>query len=244
MITEKQTSAQKDPYRRQRLLAFLGAALILASSLWFAYRYAPETSGAFAPENEACLVIDPGHGGIDGGAIAYNGQRESELNLSIALKLRDLASFYGLETRMTRQDEEPASDYGDYSEREELASRAALAESTEHAVLISIHQNFFPTSQPSGAQVLYGQGAESRRLGELTHQNLVAALQPENRRVAVPAPRDLYLTSHVSCPAILVECGFMSNLDDLLLLSDEQYQRSLAAVLLCSYLQYAQSPSI
>lgn len=242
MLMQNQECIQS--YRWQKALAFLGAVFLLASSLWFAYRYAPEKAGVFAYANEACLVIDPGHGGIDGGAIAYNGQKESELNLSIALKLRDLASFYGLDTRMTRQDENSRSSYEAYSEREELAFRAELAEETENAVLISIHQNFFPTSQPNGAQVLYGQGAESRRLGELTHENLIRALQPENRRVAVPAPRDLYLTSHVSCPAILVECGFLSNLDDLLLLSDEQYQRSFAAVLLCSYLQYAQNPSI
>lgn len=244
MITQNRKTRRLDSFQKQHMLASLAAILLLAGSLWFSYRFAPVKRSAFSGESEACLVIDPGHGGIDGGAIAYNGQRESELNLSISLKLRDLATFYGIDTRMTRQDEEPRNDYVTYSEREELAYRADFAENTENAVLISIHQNFFPTSQPSGAQVLYGPGAESRRLGELTHANLVQALQPDNRRVAVPAPRDLYLTSHVSCPVILVECGFLSNLTDLQLLSDDQYQKSFAAVLLGSYLQYAQAPSI
>ena len=75
-------------------------------------------------------------------------------------------------------------------------------------LLISIHQNCFPTSQPSGAQVLYAPGEESRRLGELTQGDIVSSLQPENRRVAEPASPGLYLTTHVSCPMVLVECGF------------------------------------
>lgn len=242
-MISKKLDFTNERYKLYHTLIVFGAVFLLAGSLWFAYRCAPERTGVFSSKYEACLVIDPGHGGIDGGAIAYNGQRESELNLSIALKLRDLASFYGLDTCMTREDENPRSGYENYSEREELAYRADLAKNTEHAVLISIHQNFFPTSQPSGAQVLYASDTESRRLGELTHENLVHSLQPENRRVAVPASPGLYLTSHVTCPAILVECGFMSNLNDLLLLSDEQYQRSFAAVLLCSYLQFARAPS-
>ncbi len=230
-----------DPYRLRRLVAVLASAALLLGSLWFARTYNPRKVEAFAPETMPCLVIDPGHGGHDSGALAYNGVRESDLNLAIALKLRDLAWFYGVETRMTRQDDTPRTDRKAYSEHEDLVYRAETAEAAENGVLISIHQNTFPTSQPSGCQVLYGPGGESRRLGELTHRNLVEQLEPENRRVAEPASRTLYLTSHVSCPVILVECGFLSNLDDLLRLCDSRFQCDFAAVLLYSFLQFAYS---
>ncbi len=227
-----------EPGARRRILVRLAALLILAGSVWIALeqdRAVPVSlSAAFRP----CLVIDPGHGGIDGGAVAFNGVKESDLNLSIALKLRDLADFYGVGTRMTRQDDSRRTDILQYSEHEDLVHRTQLVTGVENGVLFSIHQNCYPTSQPSGAQVLYGPGEESRRLGELTHGCILAALQPDNRRVAEPASPGLYLTSHAQCPSILVECGFLSNLNELQRLSDEGYQRSFAAALLCAYLQY------
>ena len=109
------------------------------------------------------------------------------------------------------------------------------------AVLISIHQNCYPTSQPSGAQVLYAASERSRSLGERAHTELVIYLQPENRRLAEPAPEKLYITSHVRCPAILVECGFLSNLTDLQNLEDDSYQTSLSAVLMHAYWGYHRS---
>ena len=239
MEAREQKIDRESVLRFRLALASFAGVLLLLGSLWFAYRYAPQRVETFSPNRAYCLVIDPGHGGIDGGAIAYNGVKESDLNLSIALRLQDLASFFGVRTCMTRQDDSAKSNYSTYSEHEDLVCRAELVESVGNAVLISIHQNAYPTSQPRGAQVLYGADTESRILGELTHGNLIRALQPENRRVAVPASRELYLTSHVSCPVILVECGFMTNLSDLQQLSDPQYQRAFAAVLLGSFLQFA-----
>lgn len=230
--------SERTAFARQRMLAVFAALAMLLGSLWFARTMAPRRESVALLYQASCLVIDPGHGGLDGGAIAYNGVKESDLNLEIGLKLRDLAAFCGVETQMTRQDDLPRTAAQDYSEHEDLVYRANFAGQIPNAVLISIHQNTFPTSQPSGAQVLYGPDAESRKLGELTHRNLIDGLQPQNRRVAEPAPKSLYLTAHVQCPVILVECGFLSNLSDLQLLSDPNYQRSLAAVLLASYLQY------
>lgn len=184
------------------------------------------------------LVIDPGHGGIDGGAVAVDGTKESDINLAIALKLRALAEFYALENVMTRQDDSSRSSAERYSEHEDLVSRADFVNAAENPVLISIHQNCFPTGQPSGPQVLYAASEASESLGKLTHQNLIGNLYPGNRRVAEPASKKLYVLNHVSCPAILVECGFLSNLSDLGKLSDSSYQTTLSAVLMASYLQY------
>ena len=237
MNEEIQEAREKDPFRRQRLWMLVIAAVVLALSLWAA------SLGEISPtlsrtEPRPCLIIDPGHGGIDGGAIAYNGVKESDLNLAIALKLRDLADFCGCETLLTRQDDSRRTDILSYSEHEDLVHRVEIINGVSNGVLMSIHQNCYPTSQPSGAQVLYAAGEESRRLGLLTHGLILSHLQPENRRVAEPAPEKLYITAHVRCPAILVECGFVSNLSDLERLSDEVYQTSFAAALLSAYLQY------
>ena len=244
MIEKTVVGQEADRFRLQRILAVLSAVSILIGSLLFAKWLQPERQPVLAEHPRPTLVIDPGHGGIDGGAIAYNGVKESDLNLSISLKLQDLAAFYGLSSVMTREDDNPRTDALRYSEREDLEHRASIANNLTSCVMISVHQNMFPTSQPSGVQILYGPDAESRRLGELTHRNLVEGLQPENRRVAAPAPKELYLTSHVNCPVILVECGFLSNLSDLQRLSDSRYQSGIAAALLGSYLQFCDTTRV
>lgn len=192
-------------------------------------------------ETPCTLVIDPGHGGIDGGAISTDGTKESDINLAIALKLRAIAEFMGQKTVMTREDDSWRTDAASYSEHEDLVHRTEIINAAPNAILFSIHQNCYPTAQPSGAQVLYSGYEGSDILGTLTHNNLISCLDPENRRVAEPAPKKLYITANASCPAILVECGFMSNNFDVLKLKEESYQLSLALVLMCSFLQFTGS---
>ena len=239
MMTQGHEGKAADPFRRQRVLTVMIALGVLFGSLWAA-REMMETPllPVFAPSARPVLILDPGHGGIDGGAVAYDGTKESDLNLAIALKLRDLAEFCGVETKMTRTDDSRRTDLLHYSEHEDLVWRTEQVNAVADGVLLSIHQNCFPTSQPSGAQVLYADGEASRRLGELTQNSLVSALQPDNRRLAEPAGEKIYLLAHVGCPAVLAECGFLSNFDDLRRLCDEEYQKSFAAVLLSAYLQY------
>lgn len=183
------------------------------------------------------LVIDPGHGGIDGGAISDDGSKESDLNLAISLKLRMIAELLGQPAVMTRSDDQIREPYADYSEHDDLVRRTEQVNQTPGAVLISIHQNDFPTSQPSGSQVFYAATPGSEELGKRCHDNLIRLLDPENRRVAAPAPKALYITSHVNCPAILAECGFMSNNFDVQKLCSREYQLSLALILAGSLLQ-------
>ena len=238
MKTALHERIRRDPYLMQRAGVLLVSLLVLLASLLIAYHSTGAKPVSAVPSAPPCLILDPGHGGFDGGAVAYNGVKESDLNLAIALKLRDLASFCGQPTLLTREDDSPRTDAAGYSEHEDLVYRAERINAVGGGLCISIHQNTFPTSQPRGAQVLCGPGEESRRLGELTQSGIVAALQPENRRLAAPAPAKLYLPSHVSCPMILLESGFLSNLDDLQQLSSDAYQTKLAAVLLQAALRY------
>ena len=129
MDTKKPVRQKEEPFRRQRTLAVLSAVVLLLGSLCFAKWMLPERKPALAELKRPVLLIDPGHGGFDGGAIAYNGVKESDLNLSIAIKMRDLAAFYGISAAMTRQDDNPRTDAASYSEHEDLVYRADLANS-------------------------------------------------------------------------------------------------------------------
>lgn len=190
-------------------------------------------------EPQYVLILDPGHGGIDGGAVSSDGVKESDINLAIALKMRALSDFLGVKTVMTRETDTDNSEGSAYSEHNNLLARAELANSVNGGVLISIHQNTYPSPQPMGAETMYAASDESKRLGLLTQDNLIAALDKDNRRVARPAPDDLLLTSSVKCPAILVECGFMSNPGEVKLLSADGYQQRIALALICSFLQFS-----
>lgn len=228
---------------REALPLCIALALILVLFLLPEYPAsdAGEAVTVFAPD-EPVLIIDAGHGGADGGAVAADGSVESGLNLAVARKLEALAGLFGVETVMTRDSEDIAYPEGaDTVAKMKSAdqnARIKLINSVPDGVLISIHQNYYPDPRPSGAQVLYAATEGSMELGELMHASIVESLCPENRRVASPVDEDIYLMRSVHCPAVLVECGFISNASELSKLQSGTYQTKLAAVMLASYLQY------
>ena len=220
-------------------LLLLPLALIPAVFLLFALGKKQDTAGN--SHVSATLVIDPGHGGIDSGAIGADGTKESDINLAIGLKLRAMAELYGQDNTLIRQDDSTKCDSEEYSEHRDLECRTELTQAQLNPVYVSIHQNDFPTGQPSGPQVIYAAGEGSEELGTITHANLLRMLSPDCRRVAEPATKRLYILSHLECPAILVECGFVSNPTELENLKKPSYQISLAATIMGSYLQYMQN---
>lgn len=164
---------------------------------------------------------------------------ESTINLEIAEKLVFLARFFGVETILTRsaQELDYPNEAGTVRQKKawDQKERIALINSAENAVLISIHQNKFPDARPRGTLALYAKTEGSKQLGEITHAMLIEKLNPENRRVAAPISESIYLMRSVNCPAVLVECGFLSNPEEAALLCNGGYQIKLAAVLLASY---------
>lgn len=224
----------------KRLIKIVLIVALLAAAAVFVKIFV--SNGGLKPvisqNSRSTLVLDAGHGGIDGGAISDSGLKESDINLQIALKTEALVRFLGIDTVMTRETDTDNSDNKAYSEHDNLVQRAKLANSTENAVLISIHQNKFPSAVVSGAEVMYSDNDDSKALGLITQDNLVTLLDSSNRRVARPAPKELLLTSSVECPTILVECGFMSNPQEVQKLASNDYQLKLAAILAGSYLQF------
>lgn len=184
------------------------------------------------------VIIDAGHGGEDGGAISVTGVRESTLNLEISLRLNDLLHFLGVRTEMIR-----TADVSVYTEGTTIAqkkvsdihNRVAMVNRTPDALLVSIHQNQFSESQYRGAQVFYAQG--SQELAELLQSELAAQVDPRNHRQCKQA-KGIYLLEHISCPAVLIECGFLSNPAEEALLRDAAYQKKLACAIACTLVSY------
>lgn len=243
MKVDYNTQVKKRRFRAKALFALLFAAVMLALALFLLIRRADESYETMGQSAAPTLVIDAGHGGIDGGAISEDGTKESDLNLAIALRLESIVRFCGQKTVMTRWDDSSKTDMIGYSERKDLQRRADLANGIPGAVLISIHQDYYPTAQPRGAQVLYSGYQGSDRLGTAIQANLIGQLDPQNRRLAIPAPKELYLTANTRCPAVLVECGFMSNNFEVLNLKDSGYQTKLALTIAASYLSFLGSES-
>ncbi len=189
------------------------------------------------------VIIDPGHGGPDGGAVGVDGVVEKDINLSLALKLRDMMKASGFTVVMTREEDVSIHDPGVKGTRKQktsdLHNRMAIMERYPDAIFISIHQNKFGDSKQHGAQIFYGPKNESSKaLAEVVQQNIISMLQPDNKRKCKKGEKNLYLIYEAKCPAILIECGFLSNREEARRLTDETYQAKLAFATLCSVLEY------
>ncbi len=184
-------------------------------------------------ENRTVVVIDAGHGGVDGGATSCTGILESHTNLQIALKLNDLMHLLGFETKMIR-----TTDTSIYTEGNTIAAqkvsdlknRVRIINETENAVLISIHQNTFSDGKYSGAQVFYTKDSISQSMAKDMQSALVSSLNPGSNRQAKPA-NGVYLMEHIQKPGILIECGFISNPEEAVKLNDPTYQNKLCCVI-------------
>lgn len=188
----------------------------------------------------APLILDAGHGGEDGGAVSVTGVPESRVNLEIVQKLRDILALYGVDPVVLREEDvslhDPEASTLREKKRSDLKNRVRAVEAVEGGTLLSIHQNSYPGSQYRGAQVFYAPTRGSQELAERLQTALREELQPDNGRQAKPIPESVYLMNHVSCPAVLVECGFLTNPEEEALLRDGGYQRQLAAVLAGAWL--------
>lgn len=197
-------------------------------------------------QDRHCIVIDPGHGGIDGGATSCTGIRESNLNLQISIALNDLFHLLGIETNILR-----TQDVSIFTEGETIASqkisdlkeRVRRTNETERAVLISIHQNNFQNSIYSGAQVFFAKTAKSDEFARSMQSALAVNLAPENHRKAKRSV-NVYLLEKIQCPGILIECGFLSNPVEEAKLRSVDYQKKLCCTIAATTSTFLYSQSV
>ena len=229
--------------KRDGVIFITGICFILIVCLITAARIVPAFS-AVDQSRSPTLILDAGHGGEDGGASSASGHKESDINLSIVLKLESLMAFLGTETVLTRNEDISIHDDGCNTLREkkvsDLKNRVSMIQNTPNAMVISVHQNTFTDSRYQGTQVFYGTGEVSGQWGAYTQELFRTVLDPNNDRKATLIPEHIYLFAHIDCPAILVECGFLSNGEEAALLLTDTYQRKIAMTLAGAYLHELQ----
>lgn len=189
------------------------------------------------------IILDAGHGGFDGGAVAADGTVEKNINLEICLTLKDFLESYGYNVILTRDSDISTdnieSDKIARRKKNDLQNRLELMNEYPDAVFVSIHLNKFTTSAASGAQVFYsGKREESAILGGAIQKQIVKLLQPENTRVNKQATAGTYLLYNATIPAVLVECGFLSNRAELEKLKTTDYQKKIAFCIFCGVNEY------
>ena len=214
--------------RKRRLIpaAFFCGFLLLPLLLWAGLSIYPVQTFGVENGEARVVIIDPGHGGEDGGAVADDGTEESGINLAVSLRLEGIFRFLGVPTEMTRREDVMVCDSGLATLRQrkvsDIHNRAALVNQTPGAVLLSIHQNSLPSSPVThGAQVLLNEKINTHR-------------PKEAKRIS----DGIYLMNHVNVPAVLVECGFLSNGEEAVNLLREDYQTMLAALIAAGYMRW------
>lgn len=187
------------------------------------------------------LIIDAGHGGEDGGAVSAGGISEKDLNLSVALTLSDMLRSAGYRVVLTRNDDSML-----YTDKEkgslkmqDLKSRIELANNIENGIFVSIHMNKFSQEKYSGLQVFYSNNSRySTDLAQKIQTNTKKYIQPENKREVKDAGRNIYIMERSKNPAVLIECGFLSNKDECKKLTESEYRKQIGSVIYASLVEF------
>ncbi len=199
--------------------------------------------------DDSVIIIDAGHGGIDGGTHAADGTLEKDINLSIALKLKDVLQSFGLKVIMTRETDQSIHSEGVQGIRNQkisdIKNRLHIIESTENAVFISIHQNYFTQPKYFGAQIFYSKNNPlSETLAQSVRGSIINNLQKDNSREIKKSGKEIYLLNSATVPAVMVECGFLSNKAEADLLKTEEYQQKMAFFIAIGIVDYLKNTEV
>lgn len=233
--------------RNRRILEVFMTVLIFSASFLVGRLGASiMTAGKAQADNVRIptIVLDAGHGGIDGGKIGINGEVEKEINLLIAGRLKNLLEQQGIVAMMTRTD-----DNGLYEEnatnkkQQDMKRRCELINQTEAELVVSIHQNSYTEPSVCGPQVFYYENsAAAKEIAAILQSSLNTLLEIERPR-EIKANDSYYILRKTERPAVIVECGFLSNPAEAALLSTEEYQQKVAEAICAGILQWMEETS-
>lgn len=199
----------------------------------------------FLLASEACavaVIVDPGHGYPDGGSVGLTGLAEKDYNLALGKDLDSFLQILGIRSFLTRKDDFGIYDSSAETIREkkvsDLRRRLSIAEGEEDAVFLSVHMNASPIASASGLQVFYGRSEDSCELGQCLFDRFRANLSETGVRALASAPERIFLMRRLTCPAILLEYGYISNPRENALLLTAEYRRKLAFLTACGVLDY------
>ena len=229
-------------------LLYIGSVLLLFLCFSVIFRQGSSVQTMAVPAAgeggaDYTLILDAGHGGEDGGAVAADGTEEADINLAIALAMEDSARLLGIQPVLTRREDISVHNSSAVTLREkkvsDLKNRAALCAETPGSVLVSIHQNMLPGSPGvGGAQVFYNGLPGSQELAAAIQTALNAAVNQNHPKSPKEIGSGVYLMEHAGCPAVIVECGFLSNPGETAQLKDPAYQKKVAVVILSAVVEH------
>lgn len=194
-------------------------------------------NNSITANNLPLIIVDPGHGGEDGGTSSAEGVLEKDINLSISEKLDILLTLSGYNTLLTRNEDKLLYDGEPETIRakkvSDIRKRMEIIENNPKSIFLSIHQNYFTQSKYSGAQVFYSvNNEESRIIAENIQGAIIENLQNSNNRKIKKSGKEIYLLHRALSPAVMVECGFMSNHEEANLLCDNEYQIKMSLAII------------
>lgn len=220
--------------KESSILFFL---FIIVGGILFGWHSEEQTVPAMLPTTSKTIVIDAGHGGWDPGKTGINGENEKNINLKIASKLQLYLEQGGATVIITRKEDSALSQ----KKKEDMKQRKDIANDSKGDILISIHQNSFPKKSAKGAQVFYYDNSEkSKKLADCIQNSLKQFLDPNNERLA-KANTSYYILKTTKPPSALVECGFLTNIEEESMLNDESYQEKVAWAIYLGILDYFQN---
>lgn len=206
--------------------------ILMLSIAWMTYVALTSVTPASAPVAPNTIVIDAGHGGLDSGGVGESGAYEKDLNLAIAMFLKEIAEADGRTVLMTRIEDTSLhtteSSKIRVQKRSDLEVRKKILNETGAAAFISIHMNKFEESKYRGAQVFYANNDKSKLLAQSIQKSLIEGLNDGNTRVEKSIPSSVYMYKGTTATAVIVECGFLSNPDEEKLLQQTEYQKRVA----------------
>ncbi len=226
---------------RRKLIALFFITLLLITYIGMVDKKINARKLMEYKSEDITVVIDAGHGGFDPGKVGINKILEKDINLSIAVKLKKLLEFHGINVIMTREEDvDLSSGFGSAQERKQkdMKERVKIINSGAAVFGISIHQNSFTQSSIKGAQVFYYHKSDSGKiLAETLQDYLKETLNDGNHRLA-KANNTYYLLKESECPLVIVECGFLSNPEEAKKLCNEEYQNKVAWAIHLGVLNY------
>lgn len=228
--------------KKKKIVISVILAVVLVFSLGIVREKISKTSETFLPTEGKTVIIDAGHGAPDGGAVGDTGVLEKDLNLSVAKILQKFFESNGTNVLLTRSDDNGIYDVSGSIKNKKVSdikNREEFINSSDADLFVSIHMNKFPQKIYSGPQVFYSANNEqSELLAKCIQTSMISALNPENKREIKKADGSIYLLKKVHLPAVLVECGFLSNSNEEKMLIDKKYQRQLAWSIYCGIIEY------
>lgn len=189
------------------------------------------------------MLIDSPHGGFDGGAVANDGTMEKNLNLEISNKAFEILKSLGYNVIMIRETDTAVDTNNDKTikshKASDLKNRLGYMKKYDDAIYVSIHMNKFPQSYVHGAQVFYSAKIDdSKMLADEIQNSISVNLQKDNKRAIKPSTNNIYILHNATIPAVIVECGFLSNQDDLTNLKSDEYQNKMAFSIIVGIMNY------